>query len=334
MTYRDATVGVVVPAYDEEDFVGDVVRDVPAFVDRIYAVDDRSTDGTWTAIMEAATAVNAERGPTAPWERVVVPIRHERNRGAGGAALTGYRRALADGVDVVATIDGDGQMDPAYLPSLLDPVVEERVAYAKGDRLASREHVAEMSRWRLFGNLLLTGLTRVASGYWRVRDPQNGFTAISGEALAAMDLDRLYERYGFRNDLLVHLSVAGHRVADVAHPARYGEERSGIRYGSFVPNLSWLLFRRFWWRLAAQTRRHRAATDPSSPVASDGGAQPGAEGEGTLTVRSVAATLRRELRSLATAGRGRSRVLRLRGEPADGGSRSADRTDAPSADGT
>ncbi|WP_435064326.1 glycosyltransferase family 2 protein [Halobaculum sp. EA56] len=263
MTYRDATVGVVIPAYNEEAFVGDVIAGLPSFVDRVYPVDDRSTDGTWDAIREAADGANRRRPPAEGFDRVVVPLRHEENRGAGGAALTGYRAALEDGVDVVASLDGDDQMDPAFLPSLLDPVVEGTAAYAKGDRLASREYVREMSRWRLFGNLLLTGLTRVASGYWRLRDPQNGYTVISADVLDRLDLDRLYEQYGFRNDVLVHLNVAGHRVADVPHPARYGDETSGIAYSSFVPNLSLLLARRFLWRLARQ-----AADGEYGPAAS------------------------------------------------------------------
>lgn len=349
MTYRDATIGVIVPAHDEEAFVGDVVRSIPDFVDRIYPVDDGSTDGTWSVILEATRTVNDEREPTPPWDRVVVPERHARNRGAGGAVLTGFRQALADGVDVVATLDGDGQMNPAYLPSLLDPVVDGRVVYAKGNRLASREHVGEMSAWRLFGNLLLTALTRVASGYWRVRDPQNGFTAISTEVLAGIDLDRLYERYGFRNDLLVHLSVTGHRIADVAHPARYGDEISGIRYGSFVPNLSWLLLRRFLWRLGVQARRQQAAADRSASVASDGGAGTespegsaesvggaGSEAEdgSRLSIRSAVATLRREVRTFLEARRGPGRVLRLEGDPVATGSTTAEPTDSQAPDGS
>lgn len=257
MTYRQSVVAVVVPAYNEAGFVGDVVEGVPAYVDRVYVVEDCSTDDTWSEITAAASRENARRDPTEPYDRVVVPIQHDRNQGAGAAVLTGYRRALDDGVDVVATMDGDDQMDPAFLPALLDPVVDDDVAYAKGNRLDGFDAVEDMSRWRLFGNALLTGLTRVSSGYWRLRDPQNGFTAISAEALSSLDLSALYDRYGFRNDVLVHLSVAGYRIADVSHPARYGEETSDIHYPSFVPRLSWLLLRRFWWRLGRHARHRR-----------------------------------------------------------------------------
>jgi glycosyltransferase involved in cell wall biosynthesis len=263
MTYRDQTVGLVIPAHNEEPFVGSVVEETPSFVDRVYPVDDCSTDATWDVIESAATRVNRRRSPTEPYDCVVEPLQHDENAGAGAAVLTGYEAALDDGVDVVATMDGDGQMDHEFLSALLDPVIEGDVAYAKGNRLAGIDHVADMSAWRLFGNALLTGLTRISSGYWRLRDPQNGFTAVSSDALRSIDLDRLYERYGFLNDMLVQLNVVGVDVADVSHPANYGDETSGIQYLSFVPNLSWLLLRRFWWRLKQQARRdgdHAALT--------------------------------------------------------------------------
>jgi len=191
----------------------------------------------------------------------LVPIRHGENRGRGGAVKTGYRAALADGIDVVAVLDGDGQMDPTDLNRLLDPIVSGVADYAKGDRLRDSTHRREMSGWRLFGNALLTLLTRAASGYWGMSDPQNGFTAISRDALEDIEVDRLYEDYGFLNDVLVQLNVVGARVADVSMRARYGEEESGIQYRSFVPRLSWLLCRRFVWRLRV------ASTSSRRPVA-------------------------------------------------------------------
>ena len=106
-----------------------------------------------------------------------------------------------------------------------------------------------MSKWRLFGNCLLTMLTKVASGYWRIRDPQNGYTAITQEALKRIDLDKVYPRYGYCNDLLVKLNVAGCKVADVPIPARYGKERSKIKYGTYITKVSPLLLRSFLWRL-------------------------------------------------------------------------------------
>ena len=255
--YKGATVGVVVPAYNESGFVGEVIETIPEFVDRVYAVDDGSSDRTWDEMQAAAWRVN-ERAATvasaapdggATSTRQVVTLRHEDNRGVGAAITTGYREALADGMDVVAVMNGDGQMDPEILDRIVDPVVEGEADYAKGNRLNDAHHRAAMSGWRLFGNVVLTFLTRVASGYWRTTDPQNGYTAISREALEALDFDVLHDHYGFCNDLLVRLNAAGMRVADVPMRAVYGDEESHIRYRSFVPMLSWLLLVGFLWRL-------------------------------------------------------------------------------------
>ncbi|MGM0684021.1 MAG: glycosyltransferase [Halobacteriota archaeon] len=253
--YDGQTVGVVVPAYNEAGHVGGVIETMPSYVDRVYAVDDASSDETWTEIREHAKRRNdpsaTRNGSGGTEERtVVVPIKHKRNRGAGGAVKTGYARALKDDMDVVAVMDGDGQMDPAHLERVIEPVAAGEVTYAKGNRLRSRRDYATMSRWRLFGNMLLTMLTRVSSGYWEVSDPQNGFTAISSEGLRIVRFDRLYDRYGFLNDILFVLNVNRQPIADVAHPARYGDERSTIRYSSFIPRLSALIARNFLTRIA------------------------------------------------------------------------------------
>jgi glycosyltransferase involved in cell wall biosynthesis len=258
----DTRVGVVVPAYDEAAFVGEVVDSIPAAVERIYAVDDGSSDGTWDEIRaRAGVVVTAARPDAASEERPVeggqarvVGVRHDTNYGRGAAVVSGYRRALADGLDVVAVLDGDGQMDPAILDRIVEPVVTGEADYAKGTRLTSPEDWRGMSGWRLFGNLLLTGLTRVSSGYWQMTDPQNGYTAISAAALEAVDFERLYAGYGFLNDLLTELNVAGMRVANVPMRAVYGAEESGIAYRSFVPSVSLLLLQNFLWRLWADDR--------------------------------------------------------------------------------
>lgn len=240
--YLEQTIAVVVPAYNEQQHVANVLETIPPFVDRIYAVDDASTDDTWSVISRTAKRRNRrheELGNRPP----VVPIQHERNRGAGGAVLTGYRYALRDEMDVVAVMDGDGQMNPAHLERIVAPVAEGIVGYAKGNRLGHASDRNDMSRWRLFGNFLLTQLTRAASGYWEMSDPQNGFTAISRGSLETLPLDELYQDYGFLNHVLVELQAANVRIADVAHPAQYGAESSGIRYHRFVPGLSALLGR-------------------------------------------------------------------------------------------
>jgi glycosyltransferase involved in cell wall biosynthesis len=297
--YKNSTVGVVIPAYNEAGFVGEVIDTVPAFVDRVYVVDDHSTDGTWAEILEHAEQQNRlaaprpgeERADDTPEDRPadrervaatdeepdetgdqevirtdgggvqrrVVPMRHRTNQGVGGAIKTGYRRALRDGIDVTAVMNGDGQMDPDILDRIIDPVVEGRADYAKGNRLHGLAP-SEMPRWRLFGNLLLTLFTKIASGYWDVIDTQNGYTAISSAALERLDLDDVYDSYGFLNAILMRLNAQGMTVADVPMCPQYGAETSGIRYRSFVPNLSLLLLAGFVWRLQAKY------ADPSFPA--------------------------------------------------------------------
>ncbi|RAW45645.1 glycosyltransferase family 2 protein [Halorubrum sp. 48-1-W] len=271
--YDGHTVGVVVPAYNEAGHVGEVIETIPAYVDRVYAVDDASTDDTWAEIREHARRINASPvgsgvdgvepvGPRADRSVVevevgtdggvtpqVVPIQHGTNRGAGAAVKTGYAHALADDIDVIAVMDGDGQMDPDHLERIIEPVIAGDATYAKGNRLRSGRDYEQMSRWRLFGNGLLTFLTRVSSGYWDLSDPQNGFTAISNEGLRRIRFDRLYDQYGFLNHLLLALNINREPIADVSHPAKYADETSGIRYSRFVPTLSMLLARNFLERL-------------------------------------------------------------------------------------
>ncbi|RKD97362.1 glycosyltransferase family 2 protein [Halopiger aswanensis] len=255
--YKGNTIGVVVTSYNEEAFVGRVIETVPAFVDRIYAVDDVSQDGSWDVIQRVAERINEEAAETEQElaladggdGRRVVPIQHDENRGYGAAVKTGYERAAADGIDVVAVMNGDGQMDPEILDRIIDPVVTGEADYAKGNRLLSPEDREGMSTFRFVGNAMLTGLSKFATGYWTIGDPQNGYTAISRETIESLDLDEITDRYGFLNHILTHLNVDERRVADVSMSAVYGDEESSIRYTSFVKFVSLLLLRSFLWRL-------------------------------------------------------------------------------------
>jgi len=272
--YQGYHIGVVIPTYNEAEFVGTVLDELPPSVDRAYPVDDCSTDDTWAVIRRRAeneqpddraaltepATTSADGGQVAGPE--IIPIRHDENRGRGGAVKTGYLEALEDGIDVVVVMDGDGQMDPRYLESLVDPIVSGDADYAKGNRLGTTELRNQMSSWRLFGNVLLTSLTRIASGYWGMTDPQNGYTAISRDSLERIGLDTLFDGYGFLNDVLVRLNAHDARIVDVPIPAIYGDEESNIEYHSFVPFLSMLLVSRFLWRI-----RSKYAVPDFHPVA-------------------------------------------------------------------
>ena len=230
-------VAVVVPAFDEGRLVAETIRGIPEFVDRILVVDDASRDGT----ASAAEGVGDPR---------VEILRHERNRGVGAAIATGYGRALEEELDVTCVMAADNQMDPAELRELVEPVARGEVEYAKANRLVSGEAWKVIPRTRYLGNAVLSLLTKIASGYWHVADSQAGYTALSLAALRRLDLGALYPRYGFPNDLLVHLNLQNARVRDVpSRPIYDVGERSGIKLRSVVPRISWLLFKGFWWRL-------------------------------------------------------------------------------------
>src|SRR6266513_4884773 len=230
-------VAVVIPAYNEEQLLGPTVEGVPDFVDRIFIVDDRSKDAT------------VERARALPDPRVQV-IEHERNQGVGAAIVTGYKAALAERIDVTAVMAADNQMDPEDLRHLVEPVARGELDYAKANRLFTGQAWQLIPRYRYLGNAVLSMLTKIASGYWHIADSQSGFTAVSLEYLELLDLDKLYKRYGFPNDMLVHLNVWNARVRDVPSRPIYGVgERSGIRLRKVIPTIWWLLIKRFWWRL-------------------------------------------------------------------------------------
>jgi glycosyltransferase involved in cell wall biosynthesis len=235
--FEGKRVGVVVPAYDEEALIGATLGGIPPLVDRIIVVDDGSSDST------------ADRAQATGDPRVEV-ITHEQRGGVGAATVTGYRRALAEGMDVVVVMNGDNQMDPEDLPKLVAPVARGELDYAKANRLATGQAWQLIPKTRFFGNAILSMLTKVASGYWHVADSQSGYTVVSREMLELLDLEHIYTNYGFPNDMLVHLNVWNARVRDFPSRPIYGVgERSNMRYRHVVPRIAWLLVRGFFWRL-------------------------------------------------------------------------------------
>ena len=236
--YKEHTVSVVVPAYNEELLIVETLESIPDFVDKIYVVNDCSKDKTQERI-----------DAYIPKDPRVVSLSHEVNQGVGAAIVTGYRASLADCMMITAVMAGDNQMDPAFLPKLLDPIIAGKVDYTVGNRLTNPNYRHGMSKWRFFGNAVLTFLTKIASGYWQMSDPQNGYTAITRRALETVSLDAIYPRYGYCNDLMVRLNVYGFRMRNVPHPARYGREKSGIKYMTYIRKVSYLLLRDFLWRL-------------------------------------------------------------------------------------
>ena len=234
--YHGARIAAVVPAYKEEKMIGTVIETMPDFVDHIVIVDDSSPDAT----SEVVSAIASPR---------VSLIRHEVNKGVGGAIITGHRKALELGADVNVVMAGDAQMDPAFLPALLDRVTTDGYGFAKANRFFSPESFSGMPKYRVFGNIVLSFMTKLASGYWNLFDPQNGYTAVRAEVLKRVPLDHVSERYSFENDLLIHLNILQVPAVDVPIPAVYGEEVSSIKLRRVIPELISLLTAGFWRRI-------------------------------------------------------------------------------------
>jgi glycosyltransferase involved in cell wall biosynthesis len=234
--FNGARIAAVVPAYREEAMISTVIDTMPDFVDFIVIVDDCSPDGTSEVV----------RRSTDP--RVTL-IRHEENQGVGGAIITAHKAAMALGSDVNVVMAGDAQMDPAYLPALLERVTRDGYGFAKANRFFAPESFEGMPRHRVFGNIVLSFMTKLASGYWNLFDPQNGYTAIRTEVLRRVPLDRVSRRYSFENDLLIHLNILQVGAVDVPIPAVYADEVSSIRLSKVVPELLNLFVRGFWRRI-------------------------------------------------------------------------------------
>jgi glycosyltransferase involved in cell wall biosynthesis len=233
-------VGVVVPAYNEERQIDKVLETMPDFVDHIIVVDDHSSDAT----LERCRAWEDRMG------RRLTVVEQPRRQGVGAAITSGYQRSIELGLDVVAVMAGDGQMDPDDLALIIEPVVSGKADYSKGNRLFTGEAWRKTPKVRYVGNAFLSMLTKIASGYWHVADSQSGYTAISRPALETLDLERVYRSYGYPNDMLVRLNEYNYRVADVPVHPRYGiGERSSMKIWKVIPTVSLLLFRGFFHRL-------------------------------------------------------------------------------------
>jgi len=210
-------VAVVIPAYRAESTLRDVLVAIPATVETVVVVCDGVADRS------ADVA-----GEVARYDPRVLVIVHPVNRGVGAAMCTGYLRALEVGADIVVKMDADGQMDPAYLPHLVLPIALGLADYTKGNRFLRPDALWQMPFVRLVGNSVLSFVSKLSSGYWQVLDPTNGFTAISRDALSALDLSRLEERYFFESSMLIELGLIRAVVSDVALPSRYGNESSHL----------------------------------------------------------------------------------------------------------
>lgn len=285
---KEKTVAVIVPAYNEENQIIDVIQSIPDFVDQIIVINDASTDGTESKVMAVMSTYNPgslqmnklESKMTrnqynfADWALIdvwkqqqqkitdfsvindrpeldrLILINHHFNAGKGAGIATGYSWAREYGIECVATMDGDGQMDPAELESICLPIVTGEADYVKGNRLIHPTANVVIPKTRFLGNSILSILTKLASGYWSISDTQTGYNAISMKSLSALNVSKIYKRYGYPNDILVKLNIARRRVKEVMIKPVYNVgESSKMRIRKVVPSISWLLLRSFFKRL-------------------------------------------------------------------------------------
>ncbi len=232
-------ISLVIPAYNEEKMIAEVITSTPHFVDKIIVVDDNSNDATATITTELQQSD----------DRITL-LRHQTNGGVGAAIISGYKYSKENNFDITAVVAGDGQMDPKELIKLCEPLVYESVDYAKGNRLVHEDAWKAMPRYRFIGNSILSLLTKISSGYWFLTDTQTGYTAISLHALKSLNLDTIYKNYGFPNDILVKLNVINAKIKEIPiKPIYYKDGKSGIRLHKVIPKISYLLFKNFFWRM-------------------------------------------------------------------------------------
>jgi len=283
----DKSVAVVVPCYNEETQIGRVIETMPEFVDLIIIVNDKSKDKTEEVVKGIIQQRNDPRNEnikareyrlsdnpydyaenvsmevkkeeakyftpaeiTAAANSKVVLVSHTKNGGVGAAIASGYKYARDYNIDCTAVMAGDGQMDPAELESICMPVITGKADYSKGNRLKHHSAKYFIPKVRYYGNSILSILTKVASGYWRISDTQTGYTAISLEALDNIEIHKIYKTYGMPNDLLVKLNIASFTITEVPIKPVYNVgEQSKMKVSKVIPRVSWLLIKLFFQRM-------------------------------------------------------------------------------------
>ena len=235
---KNKKIGVVIPAHNEEILILETLKNIPVFVDQIIVVNDASIDKTKTKIL------NEQKK-----NHKIVLIDHKENKGLGATLADGYLKGLALNLDILAVMAGDNQMDPHDLKDILEPIVAGEVDYTKGNRLLVRDVSKIMPKYRFIGNIVATFLTKFATGYWPLIDPQCGYTAISKKALEKIDIASLKKGYGYNADILARLNIYNFKITDVEVQPVYGQAKSGIKFFSYTLDVTWFLNKLFLRRL-------------------------------------------------------------------------------------
>ena len=239
--YRDKKISLVIPAYNEEKLIKPTLENVPQLIDRIYVVNDCSPDRLADVVNELAKK-----------DKRVTLINHEENQGPGGAIITGYLQSNKDGYDIAVVVGGDYQMPLDEVEHFLDPLIDKEADYTKGNRFFVWDKTREkMPKIRIFGNIVITAMTKIASGYYKIMDVVDGYTAITKEAIDKVDWKIAWKRYGYPMDFLIRLNAYGIRVKDVPRTPIYleGERQSQIEGPRYALRVSPMLIRGFFWRM-------------------------------------------------------------------------------------
>ncbi|MEW5758314.1 MAG: glycosyltransferase family 2 protein [Candidatus Omnitrophota bacterium] len=239
--YRDKRIALVIPAYKEEKLIKPTLESMPSVIDSVYVVDDKSPDNQNAVIMQCAKS-----------DSRIQLIKHSVNQGPGAAIITGYKAAIKENFDIVVVVGGDNQMPLDELSRFLDPIVDDCADYVKGNRFMVKGNAFEdMPKIRLFGNTLISLMTKISSGYYHIFDVVDGYTAINKQALLAIDWDKAWKKYGYPMDFLMRFNIEGFRVIDVPRRAIYlpNERQSQIKGFSYALSVSPMLFRNFFYRM-------------------------------------------------------------------------------------
>lgn len=237
MTIQPFDVAIVIPCYKVGKDVLKVIEKINPNIGKIYVVDDSCPLKTGDIVEEYCND-----------PRIKV-IRHLTNRGVGAAVKSGYSEALIDGAKIVVKLDGDGQMNPKEIPKLIDPIILGCADYSKGNRFLSKEVWTSMPPIRLVGNIALTFISKVSSGYWNISDPNNGFTAISSDALSKLEIAKVSDTYFFESDMIFNMGLQNARIVDVSIPAIYSGEESSLKISTSLIEFSFKHLRNFLTRM-------------------------------------------------------------------------------------
>ncbi|GGY73594.1 glycosyltransferase family 2 protein [Pseudoduganella plicata] len=237
MSQTEQLVAVVIPSFRVTRHILGVIASIGPQVARIYVVDDKCPDGSGDFV---AGHCNDPR---------VVIVRHEVNQGVGSAVMSGYRAAIEEGMSVIVKIDGDGQMDPGLIDNFVTPILRGEADYTKGNRFFYLENIGRMPPLRLFGNAVLSLMTKLSSGYWDLFDPTNGYTAIHAEVARHLPFDKISKRYFFETDMLFRLNTISAAVIDIPMDATYGDEVSNLKISKIVTEFMLKHLRNFGKRI-------------------------------------------------------------------------------------